>query len=478
LDLTPRQRTLFTTLLLVALLYLCFFYGLSSFGFVGPDEPRYAAIARDMAASGDWVTPRLQGHPWFEKPVLYYWSAGLAYKTFSNDEVAARMPSGVFALLAVLAMAWAARRFYGDRCALAVLLMLPTCAGMIGFARAAATDMPFAACLTMTMVAASLLVWGDDGGRWKWAAVFGFCLGLAVLAKGPAALVLCGGSIALWVVATRRWRDSLRFLHPLGILLFCATALPWYALCSARNPEFLRVFLLEHNFERFLTNRYQHAQPLWFFVPILLIGLFPWTILLGACARDAAAVFRERRWRESPAFFFGCWALFPFVFFSASQSKLPGYILPVIPPLVLLTARSLTRAPGFLALPGRPIRAVATLATFTALLVAPIVIIALPRLDAQISPRAAARASLEHTPAGKNLQLYRLPRAWAYGMNYYLGRELPEWSPHAEGAAPAPQDLWIVTGDAGRKDLEVRHIRPVFEQRISGGATLLHIEAK
>ena len=338
--------------LLAAIFYFCFFSGLDAIGLVGPDEPRYAAIAREMASSGDWVTPRLFGQPWFEKPVLYYWSAALAFRVGLTNETAARLPSGIFALLATVGLAWAARRTYGARTALTLLLMLPTCAGMVGFAHAAATDMPFAACLTLAMIAAFQIVW-DGGGTaqteskaappWVWACAWGFFLGLAALAKGPAALALAAGSVAVWVIATRRWRNALRLFHPAGIAAFLLTALPWYVMCAARNPTFLRVFLLEHNFERFATNRYQHAQPFWFFAPAVLLALFPWTFLLGACAKDALRIYREKRLVDSPGVFFAAWALFPFLFFSVSQSKLPGYILPSLPPLALLVARSLTR---------------------------------------------------------------------------------------------------------------------------------------
>src|SRR5713101_6185298 len=151
--------------LIAAMLYVCYFSGLDALGLVGPDEPRYAAIAREMAASGDWVTPRLFGQPWFEKPALYYWSAALAYRSGLTNETAARLPSGVFALLTTLGLAWAARRFYGRQAALTLLLMLPTCVGMIGFSHAAATDMPFAACLTLAMVAASRIVCAAKGAQ-------------------------------------------------------------------------------------------------------------------------------------------------------------------------------------------------------------------------------------------------------------------------------------------------------------------------
>src|ERR1700719_3771774 len=144
--------------LILLTLYVCYFSHLGAFGFIGPDEPRYAWIARDMAETGDWVTPRLYGKPWFEKPIFYYWSAAVCFKLFGVSEAAARLPSAFSALLATLAMAWLAWRLYGTETARWLLLLLPTTVGMIGFSHAAATDMPFSAMLTVAMVCAAAVL--------------------------------------------------------------------------------------------------------------------------------------------------------------------------------------------------------------------------------------------------------------------------------------------------------------------------------
>src|SRR6202162_6348167 len=145
-------------ILILATLYICYFSHLGAIGFVGPDEPRYAWIARDMAETGDWVTPRLYGKPWFEKPPLFYWGAALSFKLFGVSEAAARLPSAVSALLATLALAWLALRLYGAETARWLLLLLPTTVGMIGVSHAAGTDTPFIALFTIAMVAAAALV--------------------------------------------------------------------------------------------------------------------------------------------------------------------------------------------------------------------------------------------------------------------------------------------------------------------------------
>src|ERR1700752_1415072 len=220
---TAKQRQLSLsakigwTALILAPLSICYFSHLGAMGLVGPDEPRYAWIARDMVETGDWVTPRLYGKPWFEKPVLYYWGAALSFKLFGVSEAAARFPSAVSALLATLAIAWLARRFYGAETARWLLLVLPTTVGMIGFSHAAATDMPFSAMLTIAMVCAAVVLGlvRDEHTPilprtpWLSPSLFWFSLPLAALAKGPAAIVLSCGAVVLWAICTKGWRDAL-----------------------------------------------------------------------------------------------------------------------------------------------------------------------------------------------------------------------------------------------------------------------------
>jgi 4-amino-4-deoxy-L-arabinose transferase-like glycosyltransferase len=349
------------TILILATLYCCYFSHLGIVGFVGPDEPRYAWIARDMAESGDWVTPRLYGKPWFEKPPFYYWGAAVSFKLFGVTEAAARLPSAVCALLATVAMAWLAWRVYGAETARWVLLVLPPTVGMIGFSHAAATDMPFSAMLTIAMVAAALLLnlipqqpsTPSSQAAFSWpsasfipptsftSVLFGLFLGLAVLAKGPAAVMLCAGAIFFWALFMKRWRDTLRLLHPVGILAFCLTALPWYIACASRNPDFLRVFLIEHNFKRFLTPEFQHIQPFWFYAEILPLAFLPWIGVLIWTLIAGLRRIRTGRLSASSCFLL-CWAAFCVVFFTISRSKLPGYILPAVPPIALILARFCT----------------------------------------------------------------------------------------------------------------------------------------
>jgi 4-amino-4-deoxy-L-arabinose transferase-like glycosyltransferase len=348
---SSRAARLGWLLLILATLYVCYFRNLGALGFVGPDEPRYAWIARAMVETGDWVTPRLYGKAWFEKPPLYYWGAALSFKLFGVSEVSARLPCAISALLATLGMAWLAWRLYGAETARWLLLLLPTTVAMIGFSHAAATDMPFAATLTLAMICAAIVLGLVRNGdtpilpRTPWLALlfFGFFLGLAVLAKGPAAIILAGGAVFLWALATKRWRDAFRCLHPLGIASFCLTALPWYILCARLNPDFFRVFIIEHNFKRYLTPEFQHIQPFWFYVPIVLLAVFPWTVLVLAPVKQFFEVRGLEDSQYAQYLFLLCWPAFTFLFFTASRSKLPGYVLPAVPPVVLLFTQVFTQ---------------------------------------------------------------------------------------------------------------------------------------
>ena len=514
---------------------ICLFGSLGAIGLVGPDEPRYVWIARAMAETGDWVTPRLYGQPWFEKPILYYWAAAIGFRLHLSAEWAARLPSAVAALFAAIAIGWLGWRHYasaprsdslapnreiGDPAPAASLardpallapLLFSTSVAAIGFARAGTPDMLFSSCLTLAMAAGAHILHragalranrdplSDPAPGDFWAlAAFGAFLGAAVLAKGPAGILLAGGSVGLWMLATRRWRAAFRLAHPIAIAVCCVVALPWYILCARRNPDFLHVFIFEHNFERYLTPLFRHQQPFWFFGPIVLLALLPWTVLLWPAALEGLRLWRDKAWHNSPGFFFACWAFFPVFFFSLSESKLPSYVLPAIPALALLCAVATSRAadrdtpmrlllgggiaftllvlgvagllgtrripwealnfqltPVFVAvlgrlalvfvaivvlivlgaaLRGRLDYAIALCALFVGLSVETANLSLLPMLDRLYSARLHA-ALMRNDLHPDRIFTYKLTRSWDWGLAFYFRRELPEWSPQDPNAA-------------------------------------------
>jgi 4-amino-4-deoxy-L-arabinose transferase-like glycosyltransferase len=336
------SRPLTDWLVLAGFCGFLFFFGISSFGLVGPDEPRFAQVAREMLARHDWITPTLDGRSWLEKPILYYWQAILAYNVFGVKDWAARLPSAVDATVMILAVYLFLRRFRPAFHLDGALIVAAT-AGFIGFARAASMDMPLAAAFTVSMIA--WYAWFESGGR-LCLAIFYCFLALATLAKGPVAPLLAVLVISIFAAVKRDYRLLSRSLWIPGILAFAAIALPWYVAVQLRNSDFYRIFILEQNFARYATNLYRHQQPFWFYIPVVLLALLPWTIFV---TRAFVANIRKMRTdrasvlESADAFniFLVIWLLVPIVFFSVSRSKLPGYILPALPAGGLLLAEYL-----------------------------------------------------------------------------------------------------------------------------------------
>ncbi len=342
--LDERTRRSTDLLALIAFCGFLFFAGLQVIGLVGADEPRYAQIAREMLQRGDWVTPVLNGQPWLEKPPLYYWATMLAYKaTGGVSDWAARLPSAILCSLMIFFLyVWA--RHFRRGMQLDAALITAASAIVIGFGRSASTDMPLTAMFTAAMLC--WYGWYSNQNR-GWLLAFYLFAGLGTLAKGPVAVLLAGLIIVVFAVLRQDWRLILRTLWPAGIVLYLAVTLPWFIAVQRANPEFFRTFLLQHNVERFSTNLYHHAQPFWFYLPVALLALVPWTVFVIVALVDAV-----RDWRfsvqqppgaEDLRTYLTVWFLLPIAFFSLSQSKLPGYILPAIPAGTILLANFVWR---------------------------------------------------------------------------------------------------------------------------------------
>jgi 4-amino-4-deoxy-L-arabinose transferase-like glycosyltransferase len=335
-------------LLLVAFSGFLFFYGLGAFGLVGADEPRYAQVAREMLDRGDWITPTLLGKPWLEKPVLYYWQAMLSFRVAGVSDQAARVPAAFDAALLIAVIYFFLRRFRPGS-ELDGALITASCAAVVIFARAAATDMPLASCFVI-----ALLAWYGwyESERHTYLAVFYFFLALGTLAKGPVAPALAAVIVILFVALKGDWGVIPRTLWIPGIVLYLAVMLPWYIAVQLRNPGFFRFFILEHNLSRFSQDVYHHHQPFWFYLPVFLLAMMPWTlVLILAVVERFRVIWSEGKEafsspEDSWPLFLLIWMLVPILFFSASQSKLPGYILPAVPAGALLVAEYLASRRG------------------------------------------------------------------------------------------------------------------------------------
>jgi 4-amino-4-deoxy-L-arabinose transferase-like glycosyltransferase len=337
---TNRTRT--DVLLLAGFCTFLFFYGIAQFGLIGADEPRYAQVAREMLERRDWITPTLNGRAWLEKPPLYYWQAMLVYAVFDVSDAAARIPSALDATFLVIAAYLFFRKFRRG-VEVDAALITASCAGVIGYARAASMDMGLAATFAVAMLA--WWAWRETANR-AYLALFYAFMALGVLAKGPVAPFLAALIIFVFAAATREFRLLIRTLWVPGIALFCAIAVPWYVVVQIRNPQFFREFVLEHNLARFSSNLYHHPEPFWYYIPVILLALVPWIVFVVAAVVESVRTWwAERRTRRPEPdlelqfrVFASAWLLIPILFFSISQSKLPGYILPAVPAGAILLA--------------------------------------------------------------------------------------------------------------------------------------------
>lgn len=309
-------------MLAISALYL---YKLDGIG-VGlePDEPRYAAVGRNMARTGDLVTPVLWGSHWFEKPPLLYWMTALGTVAGLNPELSARLPVALLSLAFVVISFFLLRREFGPQAAAASVALLATSAGWIVYSQLCLTDLPLAAFFSLAVFLALPLL-RDEAQTERLDArlfVIGACLAIAALAKGlvPIALALPFP----WFLRCywRRWW--------IAALSLAAVALPWYLAVYLRNGyPFIEDFFIKHHLERLYSPALQHVQPWYYYFPVLLAGIFPWTPLLGLLALRANIWDTRRR-------FLAVVILFGFAFFSASLNKLPGYLIPLLPSLFTL----------------------------------------------------------------------------------------------------------------------------------------------
>jgi 4-amino-4-deoxy-L-arabinose transferase-like glycosyltransferase len=487
------------------LLYLTYFFGLTATGVLGPDEPRYAAIGRAMARSGDWITPRLWGSPWFEKPPLLYWMTAAATQLGLDTELAPRLPVVLISIAFLVFFWWILNREFGCRAAWLATLILGTSGMWIGYSQVGVTDIPMTAFFSAAMLcgAANLgcsrisagsalssvpAETARKGGRSQdWLPYAAALLGFAVLAKGLGPIVLAAPLLLTG-------RPILDWLKPRVLLPFFAITLPWYILCYWRNGQpFLHDFFVVHTFGRFASTSLAHGQPPWYYLPVMLAALLPWTPLLTLLPRRKHIDDPRRR-------FLLVWLLFTLLFFSVMLNKLPGYILPALPAAAALAGIALDEAPSarvlltvcalllavfpiaaqvlpdavlnglsqapkpyfhplwlapiaiaaiawILDTRGRRLAATLTVAAGACLGVAYLKAVTAPVLDRQVSARSMWR---QVALRADDVCLGDLRRDWVYGLNYYASRALPS-------CKNVPKPLAIVSLDGRMVAVDLPH---------------------
>jgi 4-amino-4-deoxy-L-arabinose transferase-like glycosyltransferase len=330
-SLPPRAAAVLLALVLALLVFR-----LGAVPLVGPDEPRYTRVAVEMHRAGEWVTPTLQGEPWLEKTPLFYWLAGGAFSVLGETEAAARLPSVLATILLVGATALVGARLYGTAAGLHAGFVAGTSVLPFVYGRAASMDMLLAAMVTVAIGLAGLRLLGVAGPRAVVAAAA--AAGLATLAKGPLGLLLPALVLAAYLAVTREPRRLRELLSLPAVAAFLVVAAPWYvAILLDQGRHFVDVFILNHNVERFTSTVHRHPGPVWYYLPMLLGGLFPWSGLA------VPALIRIDPRASRLDLFVVLWLALPLLFFSIAGSKLPGYILPCVPPLAILMGRAADR---------------------------------------------------------------------------------------------------------------------------------------
>ena len=311
--------------LLLAALSLLYLFSLGRVGFgLDPDEPRYASIGREMARSGDWITPRLNGSPWFEKPPLLYWMTAAATRIGFRDEQAARLPVALLSLAFLAFFYSVLEREFSARVALMALAILGTSAGWLAYSFASVTDLPMSACFAAAMLVALFNTRQRTSSGW----ITGILLGFAILAKAflPVALF-----IPVWLIARGK-----RLAIAAGAILIAG---PWHLLVWLRNGSaFWDVYFWQQQVGRFNSPTLHHERPFWFYVPVLLLGLFPWTPLIALLAR-------RKIYDDVRVSSLGIWLVLALVFLSAFTNKLPGYLLSLLPAAAIVLAVAFDKAP-------------------------------------------------------------------------------------------------------------------------------------
>jgi 4-amino-4-deoxy-L-arabinose transferase-like glycosyltransferase len=310
---------------------------------VPPDEGRYAEMAREMFASGDWITPRLNGIKYFEKPPLQTWMTALSFTLFGLGEWQARLWTGLCGMLGVGLAGFTGWRLFGRRVGMYGALVLGSCFYWVACSQIDSLDMGLSGMMTLALC--GLLLAQRDAAspveRRNWMLACWAGMALAVLSKGLIGIVLPGAVLVLYALAARDWSMWRRLHLARGLLLFLCICVPWFVLVGMRNPEQPHFFFIHEHFDRFLLKEHHREAAWWIFLALLAAGSLPW---LGVLGQSLAAGRERSAGRFQPRLLLLVWVVFIVAFFTKSNSKLPGYILPVFPALALLVGDYLARA--------------------------------------------------------------------------------------------------------------------------------------
>jgi 4-amino-4-deoxy-L-arabinose transferase-like glycosyltransferase len=335
-----NPRRWLVLLLAVAILWFC---NLDYRLLIKPDEGRYAEIPREMVVSGDWVTPRLNDLKYFEKPPLQYWATATAYEIFGQHQWTSRLWVALTGFAGILLVGYAGTRLFGRAAGRYAALLLGGSALYALMGHINTLDMGVTFFITLGIVGLMLGQHAESNARSRrnWMLLAWMAMALAILSKGLMGLILPGTALFIYAVLQRDFSVLKRMHWGIGLVLFLAVVSPWFYLVMKANPEFFQKFFVYEHYTRFTTKELGRYQPWYYFVPILLLGMLPWTVLMFDTLLRTWKSSEQSYKTFNPERFLLIWAIFIYVFFSISGSKLPSYLLPMFPAMALLMGKQL-----------------------------------------------------------------------------------------------------------------------------------------
>lgn len=342
---TNKKNWLFDLLTLTLLIGIFFSIFLGTRSLAVPDEARYSEIPREMLVTHDYVTPHINFIKYFEKPPLFYWMQAGAIHLFGHSEWSVRLINALLALIGCLMTYCAGRKLYNRRTGWLAAIILATSILYYGMARFITLDMTVSVWLTGCLFSFILGV-GEPPGKkrnyYMWSMFF--FSALTTLTKGLIGIIFPGAIIFLWLLLLNDWRSIKTYCLPTGILLWLIIVLPWHVLVQLRNPEFFNFYIIDQQFERYLTPYAHRGHPFWYLPVTLVLGFFPWILFLPQTIKHHWPALGKKHKQRSETLWLMLWIVFIYLFFALSHSQLPPYILPIFPPLAVLTANYLAAA--------------------------------------------------------------------------------------------------------------------------------------
>ena len=448
----------------LAVATIAFFAGLDRAAISDADEAFYAEAAREMIESGDFLTPRYNYENRFQKPVFFYWAVAAAYAIAGAGAAAARVPSAL-AGVGIAAIAWyLGRRWFSERTGLVAGLIVSTSFGCVAMARLSLPDLPLACFITASIGAGCVALFNPGPVRLGPLLLSAAAAGLGFLTKGPVGLAV--PLVVLGPIVLLERRDALRpGPVAVSILVFAVVALPWYAAMTAvHGTAYLQSFFLTDNLERFATSRFNYPRPAWFYVPIILGGLLPWTAFAPLWIPGIARLLRQRTAPARATLWLLVWAMFPLLLFSVSVGKQPRYVLPILPPVALLLAAALdARLPSSGRSPGGRLLAGCGFAAGAVVIIVGIVLLTVPAAALGLDSTALRIAGVAAVVAGTGAMAAAMWRPAWIPSDGRDGRRRPDARPAIQPVLDARHGCRREGG--GRDSPAARSRRPVDDAR-------------